>query len=357
MCLAASFVNLAQTAKTIDYSGYTSTKPVKTGSALPAACSAGEMFLLMSAARGSNVFVCTATNTWSLESGLPGPQGPAGPVGPAGPAGGQGPQGAQGPEGVAGTQGPPGPQGLPGPAGSISSASSLSVGDGGSDGYVDLYPSGDATNSIGFTVGPRSTKVRLRLPSADPVNGQTLVCGTPNNGISSCNWASATGMIDLPAGGVASGIQTGPWDLAGVVAGGNLNYHALDLSQNGTPAVKATFRLPADFDPQKPVTVLVTGGNGNGRSGSVTLTLRIGCYGAGQSLYSDPPFGAPLAIGPITQGGTNLSSEANVSGLSIPAGCDATRMARVVLGRDNSIYSNLADVYSVQDVALLYGTK
>lgn len=347
----------AQTAKTIDYSDYGSTKPVKIGSTLPASCSAGEMFLLMSAARGSNVYVCTQANVWALQSGLPGPQGPVGPTGAVGLPGPTGVQGPQGPQGLQGLQGAPGPQGLPGPAGSISSATWLNVGDGTSDGYVDLYPAGDNTNSIGFVAGPRSTKLRLRLPSEDPVSSRTLVCGTPQNGISDCNWANATSMIDLPAGGVASGIQTGPWDLAGVVAGGNLNYHAVDLSQNGTPAVKATFRLPANFDSQKQVTVMVTGGNGNGRSGNVTLTLRIGCYGAGQSLYSDPPFGTPLTIGPIAQSGTNLTSEGNALGLAIPAGCDATKMARVVLGRDNSVYSNLADVYSVQDVALVYGTK
>jgi hypothetical protein len=39
------------------------------GSSLPAACSAGQLFVNLSSPAGQNVYVCTTTNTWSLEAG------------------------------------------------------------------------------------------------------------------------------------------------------------------------------------------------------------------------------------------------------------------------------------------------
>ena len=465
-------VDLQNQTRGVDFSAASSTKPAKTGTALPPVCSTGEAFVLTTAAAGSNFNICIATNTWSVQSGLPGPAGPTGPQGPVGVAGPQGatgptgptgptgatgatgaigpqgpagptgaigpqgpagptgaigpqgpagttgaigpqgpagptgaigpqgpagatgaigPQGPAGPTGAIGPQGPAGPigatgatgaagvtgpagpagaigpqgiqglQGVQGPVGSISSASSLNVGDGASDGYVDLFPANDNTNSIGFTTSARSSKLRLKLPPADPANGQSLTCGAPSSGVSVCSWttpsaSSSTMTIDLPAGGVASGIQTGIWDMGSIVAGGNSNYRAVDLSKTGTPSSKATFRLPANFDPSKSVSVLVTGGNGNGNSGNVLLRVQIGCYGAGQSLFADPTFGANLMIGPIAQT-TNAVSEGSAAGLPLPSACNAGKMARLVLGRDNTVSSNLADLYSVQDVALIYGTK
>jgi hypothetical protein len=51
-----------------DASGASSTKPARTGTALPGACSTGELFLNTSgAASGANLYVCTATNTWTQQ--------------------------------------------------------------------------------------------------------------------------------------------------------------------------------------------------------------------------------------------------------------------------------------------------
>ena len=167
---------------------------------------------------------------------------------------------------------------------------------------------------------------------------------------------NATMTIDLPAGGVGSGIVTGPWDLGGSGGGGNLFYHGLDFSNSGTPGYKATFRLPANFDKTKTVSVIVTGSNVNGAGGAVLLTVQMACFGVGQATYSDPTMGSASTVS-ITQTGDSKMTEGTASSLALVAACDSDVMARVLVSRDNTVGGNLADVYTVHDVALKYGTK
>jgi len=53
----------------VDASGAVSTKPAKSGSSLPGTCSVGEQFFKTGVTAGQNNYGCTATNTWTLESG------------------------------------------------------------------------------------------------------------------------------------------------------------------------------------------------------------------------------------------------------------------------------------------------
>ncbi len=241
------------------------------------------------------------------------------------------------------------------------------MGDGTTNGYVDLFPANDATNSVGFTTTARSTKLRLQLPSSDPIAGQTLACGAPSSNVSVCGWVtpssgsssstvSATMTIDLPAGGAGSNIVTGPWDLGGNGGGGNLFYRGLDFSSSGAPGFKASFRLPANFDKTKTVSVLVTGGNVNGVGGTVLLKVQIACYGAAQALYSDPTYGTAASV-TITQTADSKTTEGTAASLPLAAACDSNKMARVLVSRDNTVSGNMTDVYSVLDVALTYGAK
>ncbi len=125
-------VDLRRQAKSVDFTSADTTKPFKSGTALPATCSVGEMFFKTNAAAGMNLYACTSLNSWNQQTGVTGPQGaagvagsagPAGPVGntgpqgPAGPAGATGSQGSAGPTGPTGATGPQGPAGLTGPAG------------------------------------------------------------------------------------------------------------------------------------------------------------------------------------------------------------------------------------------------
>lgn len=62
-------VDLRTQTKSADFSGFNSTKPLTTGTSLPATCAIGQMFFLSSAPAGQNVYGCTTTNNWTLQSG------------------------------------------------------------------------------------------------------------------------------------------------------------------------------------------------------------------------------------------------------------------------------------------------
>jgi hypothetical protein len=61
-------IHLQTQSRAVDFSGAPSTKPAQTGSVLPATCSPGAVFLSMTNAPGENLYVCTSTNNWSLQS-------------------------------------------------------------------------------------------------------------------------------------------------------------------------------------------------------------------------------------------------------------------------------------------------
>ncbi len=62
-------VDLKTQAKAIDFTLAPETRPVKTGTALPARCAVGDLLFLTNAAAGANLYGCVAVNSWSLESG------------------------------------------------------------------------------------------------------------------------------------------------------------------------------------------------------------------------------------------------------------------------------------------------
>ena len=65
---AQTRVDLSTQSKGIDFQTQPYTKPLKSGATLPAACSQAELFFLNSAPPGSNIYACTAPNSWSLQS-------------------------------------------------------------------------------------------------------------------------------------------------------------------------------------------------------------------------------------------------------------------------------------------------
>lgn len=67
--LAQTQVDLRLQSKQIDFSAAPSTRPAKTGTALPAACAVGELFFRTNSTPGQNLYGCTATNTWMQLSG------------------------------------------------------------------------------------------------------------------------------------------------------------------------------------------------------------------------------------------------------------------------------------------------
>ena len=82
---AQTRIDLSGQGRNYDFSAATLTKPFKTGTSLPAACSIAETFFLTNATPGQNLYGCVATNTWmalsgSTGSGLPSVSGQSGKV-------------------------------------------------------------------------------------------------------------------------------------------------------------------------------------------------------------------------------------------------------------------------------------
>jgi len=68
-CQTPTAIDLKAQSRDVDFTAAISTRPFKSGTALPSSCAVGEMFYLSSAAAGTNVYGCTAANTWTLEAG------------------------------------------------------------------------------------------------------------------------------------------------------------------------------------------------------------------------------------------------------------------------------------------------
>ena len=66
---AQTAVNLGTQSKNVDFSAFLSTKPSSAGLTLPSTCSLGQTFLKTNASPGVNFYVCTSTNTWTVQGG------------------------------------------------------------------------------------------------------------------------------------------------------------------------------------------------------------------------------------------------------------------------------------------------
>jgi hypothetical protein len=71
-CAALSLPASAQTLVDLSTQVKPSTKPVRTGPALPSACNPGDLFLLATGTPGANLFACLSSGTWTAQTGQPG---------------------------------------------------------------------------------------------------------------------------------------------------------------------------------------------------------------------------------------------------------------------------------------------
>jgi len=69
---AQTQIDLATQVKRVDFSKASSTLPLQTGTSLPSACAVGQMYFKTDAPAGTNLYACTATNTWSVQGGITG---------------------------------------------------------------------------------------------------------------------------------------------------------------------------------------------------------------------------------------------------------------------------------------------
>ena len=62
-------LDLRTQSKSVDFSSSPATRPVQVGTTLPTSCQTGQLFFKSDAADGSNLYGCTATNAWAVQSG------------------------------------------------------------------------------------------------------------------------------------------------------------------------------------------------------------------------------------------------------------------------------------------------
>ena len=63
-----TLVDLRTQSKSVDFSALPSTRPVQVGTTLPGTCQVGQLFFKSDAVAGSNLYGCTAANTWSVQA-------------------------------------------------------------------------------------------------------------------------------------------------------------------------------------------------------------------------------------------------------------------------------------------------
>jgi len=68
ICSAQTLVDLRTQSKSVDFGDASSTRSIKVGTVLPATCATGELFFNTAANAGANVYGCSSTNTWSLQT-------------------------------------------------------------------------------------------------------------------------------------------------------------------------------------------------------------------------------------------------------------------------------------------------
>ena len=66
---AQTAIDLSTQTRKADFSQFSSTKPVRTGTGVPATCTVGELYFRTDGVAGSNLYGCTAMNVFTLMSG------------------------------------------------------------------------------------------------------------------------------------------------------------------------------------------------------------------------------------------------------------------------------------------------
>jgi hypothetical protein len=63
-----TLINLGTQGKNVDFTNAPYSRPIKTGTSLPATCSTGDMYLNLAGAVGANLYACIASNTWTVQA-------------------------------------------------------------------------------------------------------------------------------------------------------------------------------------------------------------------------------------------------------------------------------------------------
>jgi hypothetical protein len=298
MGYAQTRVDLRTQTKTVDFSAATATKPFKSGTVFPAACSVGEAFFKSDAPAGTNLYACTALNSWTLEAGTPGPQGATGAIGAAGaqgPTGLTGATGATGPSGAAGPQGPiglTGPTGLTGPAGVAGPAGAT-----GPQGPTGATGASGANGAIA-----RIQNSGSNLPVEGILNFTSGGCTDDSaNGRTNCNGAGISG-LNIAVNGATQGTQP---TLNFTSGNGIIEACANNSGANRVdcmPAMDSAYALTRTTD-QAGTDVSCTSASGSGTAYTCALNPVLTGYTQNQRLVFLPDVGC------------SASPSLNISGL------------------------------------------
>jgi len=247
-----TLVDLRTQAKNVDFTGANTTKPFKSGTILPATCGVGEAFFLSSAPAGSNLYSCTATNTWTLQAGATTLAGDVTgatnltvvkqiqgrPVSSSAPASGQSlvwssTSNAWTPQTISGVQGPQGPQGPAGPTGPQGPA--------GAQGATGATGAQGATGSNGAIAHIQNAGASLPVEASLNFTGGGC-SDDPSNGRTNCNGAGISG-LNIAVNGTTQGTQP----MLNFIAGNGLSQTCVNNSGAGrvdcTPSLNSAVAL------------------------------------------------------------------------------------------------------------------
>src|SRR5262245_14948881 len=74
MAEAQTTIDLSAQTRKADFSQFSSTRPVRTGTGVPGTCAVGELYFRTDGVAGSNLYGCTSTNVFTVMSGPTGGQ-------------------------------------------------------------------------------------------------------------------------------------------------------------------------------------------------------------------------------------------------------------------------------------------
>jgi hypothetical protein len=321
--LGQTRIDLGNQGKAPDFGAKAHTRPMQTGSVLPATCSLGELFFNSSANSGQNIYGCTATNIWQVMGGL-------------------------GQCVVSDSM--------------LTCAGGMVTGDGSRAGEIQLYEKNSSGADYASWMAPDSLMetYRLQMPGSGPGSGQILSFGAPVNGTAAGLWiAEKTKMTDtmfFPAAqkNGAAGWVAGPnWSISGgsngaAVSGAGVAPFAtgyLSFSAGAKTYAVLQVLLPGNWDRQGVAAKLLWAANSAATGSTVTWEIAAQCAADGESLLNPSFPAARQSVVPVPYPADTTSRRITTtfSPLAL-SGCAPNSMVYLLLDRDGTVDTNLSAV-------------
>ncbi|MBL8173317.1 MAG: hypothetical protein JNK48_01520 [Bryobacterales bacterium] len=325
LCWGQTQISLSSQSKSPDLGAKTNTRPIQTGSTLPAACGAGELFFHSTAESGKNIYGCVGGNVWQPMTGL-------------------------GQCSVTGS--------------TLTCPGTIVAGDGTAAGEIRVYEKTVSGNDFVSWSAPDSIAAtyRLRLPGSAPsAAAPVLVFGTPVDGFADASWqprlTKSVSTLYFPAarGNGAQGWAAGTgWSVgtgagaATIAGGGTSPFQTGYLSFPGGVKTYAVlqFVLPSNWDQQTVTARLLWAANDAADATTVKWELSAACGSDGASLLN-PSFATPQQT-QVTVPYPNDTSFKRITTTFSPltlTGCAVDNVVYLLLDRDGAADTNSAAVH------------